>query len=180
MLSEWELFFGHYNLTFVLLDPNNQIVWHKEITLNNTISDEPFIRNLVRPTLSQNALVPGMWKIVILNQMNVISATKFMVIPSGSSQTMSNDLTPASIAHSPKNSLLARVMEKFIHGHNVFCSPTDHLFWYMEAVCFEQYKEYSLAEEYNLACDQSRVMSCLEAKWNSNNVKARYLLQAHK
>ena len=117
-------------------------------------------------------LTIGIWKLLILNQMQIISATKFVVMPSDSSDIRSNGFTLMETIKPKTNIMIENVVSTFIKLHNVFFNPLDNLFWYIESVCFEilSYNNYSLL------CKPSPVVSCNKANWNSDNIKLRYLL----
>lgn len=172
VLHEWELFFGHYNLTFLFLDPNERIFSKHAITINNTKTEEDSIKQLFRLPLSPIP-APGMWKLIVLNQIEVIVAVKFII--ASTEQPINGNVIASNVYNSTVPStaaFIADAIETFIKRHRVFfLAPPLQSLWRIDSVC-----EETLASRHKTKCNHPNVLPCHEANWNSDAVKSRYLL----
>ncbi|KAI2804918.1 Xylosyltransferase 2 [Blomia tropicalis] len=173
ILHEWELFFGHYNLTFIFLNDDNHVIFHQKVTINNTNSDLQSVVQLLNPLLP-HSLPVGLCKILILNQIQVIGATKFIV----SSASSQNLLTTMNRFHPlPLNDHFNDSVHKFMYQNHDFFDTTKRQFWYIYKSCYFQ-NELHL---YQLKCvpsfNQTKFTLCSEVKWNSKAIESRYFFK---
>lgn len=196
VLHEWELFFGHHNLTFVFLDPRNNIISQHSLTINNTKSEEETIRQLFHVPPFPDPITAGVGKLIVLNQREVIGAFKYVIAQSEQTkprqnQTPSTTAADASAANSTaddhhwqqQSAYVINVISAFVREQPSFFSSSSSTgsqtsLWNIHSVCFEA-GAANRYENYSWQCNSSSqvaVLSCADVNWSLGAVKARYLL----
>lgn len=175
VFHEWELFFGHHNLTLVFLDPRNSIISQHTLTINNTKSDEETIKQLFRVPPFPKPITAGLWKLIVVNQMEVIGAFKYEIAQSAQLSKLSSRTFSAETASSAagRQAYLTNVVNAFVREQTTFFIKQTSS-WNIHAVCF---KASADLHDYSFQCNNSfEILACSDVSWSLGAVKSRYLL----
>ena len=167
VLHEWELFFGTYSAAFVFLNPENQIHDYQRVLLNNSNVEETSVKLLLE--YSSNDFYPGVWKLVVFNEMKIVGAHRYIVISSSSVPIQSSLLDVTSNDFQIISNSLEKFIEKNSYFFNTNSTVNDN--WFIGNHCIHNSDTVSFHCEYSSPLDK-----CENIKWSLNNVIDRYIL----
>lgn len=179
VLHKWAPVTHSFLITFVWVDPNNEVVDSSEIKIGTNMTRYDSSQ-LYKPALL-HPLKPGIWKLLLFFNATVLAETKFLIIPEVVKDIKTNEVDPfllethslsGHLTSSPKIEVDTKssALNSASTLENAQYSQTKILdlvseFWTFNDICFHSRSTKHLFS--NLFCNLNHINSCQVMEWSS-------------